>query len=115
MKIYAANYLNIERYAGQDLWIKVRIANFLSRHYIRVLEVVDDIVYYNMCNSEKLDLRRDMQEFDPFEILMGKQNYINDALTHQCHTPKEDIHILQPIDILTTDEIIAGLTENLEE
>ena len=114
MKIYASDNLNIERYVGTGLWVKVRIATSVNRHYIRVLEIVDDIVYYNMCNSEKLDLRRDLQEFDPFEILIGKQGYIEDVLTNRCHTRKEAIRIQQPVEILTTEEIIAGLNKNLE-
>lgn len=113
MKIYASrSTANLSKYAGKDVWVKVHISKFYRDYYIRIAYIEDGIVYYNLCSADSAEDRHEI-EFDPFDALESSvpmQEYIDQTLSHLCQTPEDKIIIVPPVDILTTDDIVDGLT-----
>lgn len=120
MKLYATTSDSLDKYIGKDIWVKVKISIFHIQYYIHIVKVEDGIVYYNMCNAYAADYQPEStyEDFNPFEVLetsIPRRAYLDQVLNHVCHTPKADIHIQHPVDLLSTKEIIAGIEANVSE
>lgn len=101
MKIYTSTLsLNdtqlLRKYADKDVWIQATSWRWLPTEdlgdcFIRPITIQGGILFYNRC----------MTDFD-YATSLNRQWY----LTHQYTIPVEDVDIVRPVNVLTTDELL---------
>lgn len=115
MKIYASrrNYNNLYDYIGTDLWVKVHESCMYHRDlYIQILSIQDESVrednrvpgiHFNMVDAVFID--------DPARRPFLHKEFLDSVFLDQF-VPITNITILEPVEVLTQDEIVSRFQEN---
>lgn len=86
----------LRKYAGKDVWVQATSWRFLppyelGDYFIKPITIQGGILFYNRC----------LTDFD-YRTSPNRQQY----LTHQYTIPVEDVDIVRPVNVLTTDELL---------
>ena len=108
MKIYisaATKEIAIEQFIGKDVWVKVQYTPKNSRGwcewYIRPLSESDGNLTFNICGTDIDWCHR-----------TWKASTVARVLNDRTIASVEFIHMVEPLDVLSTEEIIAALYDD---
>lgn len=102
MKIYCGKYdreVTLDDFVGKDLWVRVRILYPDLTLYVRVKKIAYSYrwIYYNSINCSLIDNWAKSPTMPKFnkQLVLTKENY----------TELDNIILVKPLDVLTTQEI----------
>ena len=104
MNIYASRYSNpLIPFAGDDLWVRVYYYEGCTQFYIQILNIDEDCGIYTFHRVAAYDVDHCLT-YDPRSL--------NTVFNREYTEYFEYIHLVQPIEVRTTDEIISALHGN---
>lgn len=118
MKIYSAtnreksDFEIIQNILGKDFWLETRLAGRSSRiSWIRIINY--DIYEIVTTNEQEILVGFNKLEESPFGGFLDYYNLAN-QMSEEYRMTLEDITIIQPLALLTTDEIIELYNEGMQ-
>lgn len=106
MKIYSSKYSNqFDKYAGKDIWVKVRSNNHSNYFYIKVLYTEGDNVVCNSALSDYIESSIINDVSIKWEDLV---NYLSTKYTFYI----PDLTIVHPVQAFTYEELIEEISAN---
>lgn len=109
MKIYSSStskYYDFEFYVGKELWVKTGSpVNPEAAPYLRIVSINNDVITYNFMPAYFLDGEVPLTRGRQFDDLMNMLDNPGNSKCYQGDAPTWALHIIEPVEVITTEEI----------